>query len=95
MAQLHQPLTINSVTFRNRIGMPPMCQYSAVDGLANDWHQLHYAPRAVGGCGLLILEATAVVPEGRITPLDLGIWDDNQMDALRQGGSVTHSYCVI
>ena len=95
MAQLHQPLTIKSVTFRNRIGMPPMCQYSAVDGLANDWHQLHYATRAVGGCGLIILEATAVVPEGRITPFDLGIWDDNQMDALRQVASVIHRYGAI
>lgn len=84
MAQINQPLTIKSVTFRNRTGMPPMCQYSAVNGMANDWHLLHYSTRAVGGCGLIIVEATAVVPEGRITPFDLGIWNDNQAEALEK-----------
>ena len=58
------------VTLRNRIAVPPMCQYSAVDGLTNDWHQVHYASIARGGPGLLIVEATAVSPEGRITPAD-------------------------
>jgi 2,4-dienoyl-CoA reductase-like NADH-dependent reductase (Old Yellow Enzyme family) len=90
MTQLHQPITIKSVTFRNRLGMPPMCQYSAVDGLANDWHQIHYATRAVGGCGLIIVEATAVVPEGRITPFDLGIWADKQVEALQQVAALIH-----
>lgn len=95
MAQLHQPLTIKSVTFRNRIGMPPMCQYSAIDGYANDWHQIHYATRAVGGCGLIILEATAVVPEGRITPYDLGIWDDNQLDALQKVSEIIQKHGTV
>ena len=95
MAQLHQPLTIKSVTFRNRIGMPPMCQYSATNGFANEWHQLHYATRAVGGCGLIIVEATAVAPEGRITPYDLGIWDDNHVAELQKVTSLIHQYGAV
>src|SRR5690606_15552088 len=73
---LFSPLTLRSVTLRNRIGMSPMCQYSAVDGFANDWHLVHLGSRAVGGAGLIIIEATAVEPEGRISPADLGLWDD-------------------
>jgi 2,4-dienoyl-CoA reductase-like NADH-dependent reductase (Old Yellow Enzyme family) len=65
---LLSPLTIRGVTFRNRIFMSPMCQYSAEEGLANDWHLVHLGSRAVGGVGLVMVEATAVVPEGRITP---------------------------
>src|SRR5512142_1777539 len=79
---LFSPLPIRSVTLRNRIAMSPMCQYSAVDGLANDWHLVHYASRAVGGVGLVLLEATAVESRGRISSADLGIWDDGQIEPL-------------
>lgn len=78
MAQLFTPFKLKNVTLKNRIAIPPMCQYSAVDGLANDWHHVHYAGLARGGAGLVIVEATAVAPEGRITPSDLGIWNDEQ-----------------
>ncbi len=83
MTSLFDPLTIRSVQLRNRIGMPPMCQYQARDGLVNDWHTVHYGSRAVGGAGLIILEATAVEPAGRISPNDLGIWDDALIGGLR------------
>src|SRR6187200_613344 len=73
---LLSPLTIRGVTFRNRIVMSPMCQYSADDGMANDWHLVHLGSRASGGVGLALVEATAVTAEGRITPKDMGIWDD-------------------
>ncbi|GIW91823.1 MAG: oxidoreductase [Pirellulaceae bacterium] len=79
---LFTPLTIGSVTLRNRIGMSPMCQYSAVDGFPTDWHLMHLGARAAGGVGLIILEATAVSPEGRISPFDLGIWSDDHIAAL-------------
>ncbi len=79
---LFQPLTVRSVTLRNRIGVSPMCQYSALDGVANDWHQVHLGSRAVGGAGLVIVEATAVAPEGRITPGCLGLWSDRQIEPL-------------
>ncbi|HNT24526.1 MAG TPA: NADH:flavin oxidoreductase/NADH oxidase [Anaerolineales bacterium] len=82
MPNLFDPFTLRGITLRNRIGMPPMCQYSAVDGLANDWHLAHYGARAVGGMGLIIIEATAVEPRGRITPNDLGLWDDAQIEPL-------------
>ena len=89
MPHLFDPFTLRGVTLRNRIGMSPMCQYCAVDGLANDWHMIHYASRAVGGAGLIIVEATAVDPRGRITPDDLGLWDDAQIDPLAQiAGSI-------
>lgn len=84
MLTLLHPLRIQSVEFRNRIGMSPMCQYSALDGMAGDWHFMHYGSRAVGGVGLIIVEATAVVPEGRITPYDLGLWKDEQIAPLRR-----------
>ncbi|MFO1513649.1 MAG: NADH:flavin oxidoreductase/NADH oxidase [Verrucomicrobiota bacterium] len=79
---LFQPLTIKSVTLRNRIGVSPMCQYSSDDGAANDWHFVHLASRAVGGAGLVIAEATAVSPEGRISPGDAGIWADKHVEPL-------------
>jgi 2,4-dienoyl-CoA reductase-like NADH-dependent reductase (Old Yellow Enzyme family) len=79
---LFQPLTLRSVTLRNRIGVSPMCQYSATDGFANDWHYVHYGSRAVGSAGLVIQEATAVAPEGRITPGCLGLWSDKQIEPL-------------
>ena len=79
---LFSPLTIRSVTLRNRIGVSPMCQYSATDGVANQWHYVHLGSRAVGGAGLVIAEATAVAPEGRITPGCLGLWSDQQTEPL-------------
>ena len=82
MAKLFEPLTLRSVTFPNRIFVAPMCQYSAVDGFPTDWHLVHLGSRAVGGAGLVIFEATAVVPEGRISPDDLGIWSDEHGQAL-------------
>lgn len=92
---LFTPLKLREVEFRNRVFMSPMCQYSAVDGMPNDWHFVHLGGRAVGGCGLVMVEATAVNSEGRISPGDLGIWNDEQADAfkrivtfLRQHGAV-------
>ncbi len=79
---LFSPLTIRSVTLRNRIAVSPMCQYSAVDGRANDWHLVHLGGRAVGGAGLVLFEATAVEARGRISPADLGLWDDAQVEPL-------------
>lgn len=90
MSKLNQPLTIKSVTFKNRTGMSPMCQYSASEGVAGDWHLVHYGSRAVGGTGLIIIEATAVCPEGRITPYDLGIWNDIQIPQLQKITSFIH-----
>lgn len=78
MAGLFSTFTLKDVTLRNRIVIPPMCQYSAVDGLPNDWHNVHYSSLARGGAGLVIVEATAVSPEGRITPGCLGLWNDEQ-----------------
>lgn len=82
MLGLFDPLPLRGVTLHNRITVSPMCQYSASDGRANDWHFVHYATRAVGGAGLVIMEATAVTPEGRISPQDLGLWSDEQVEPL-------------
>jgi len=79
---LFRPLTIRSVTLRNRLVLSPMCQYSAEDGMPNDWHFAHLAARAVGGAGLVFTEATSIEPRGRITKHCLGIWNDAQRDAL-------------
>ena len=79
---LFSPLQLRDVRLRNRIGVSPMCQYSSEDGFANDWHLVHLGSRAVGGAGLVIAEATAVVPEGRISPQDLGLWKDEQIEML-------------
>lgn len=79
---LFSPLTIRGATFRNRIVMSPMCQYVAADGLADDWHLVHLGSRAVGGAALAVVEATAVLPEGRISPGDLGIWGDQHIEPL-------------
>jgi 2,4-dienoyl-CoA reductase-like NADH-dependent reductase (Old Yellow Enzyme family) len=81
-SHLFSPLTIRSITLRNRIGVSPMCQYSATDGLANDWHYVHLGSRAVGGTGLVVVEATAVAPEGRITPGCMGLWSDKHIEPL-------------
>ncbi|NUE02475.1 NADH:flavin oxidoreductase/NADH oxidase [Halorubraceae archaeon YAN] len=79
---LFDPLTIRSTEIPNRIMVSPMCQYSSVDGLADDWHNVHLGSRAVGGAGIVMAEATAVTPDGRISPQDLGIWSDEHADAL-------------
>lgn len=84
MSKLFSPLTIKNITLKNRIAISPMCQYSAVDGFANDWHLVHLGSRAVGGAALVIQEATAVSPEGRITPADLGLYHDEQIEKLQQ-----------
>lgn len=82
MPHLFEPFTLKEVTLRNRIGVSPMCQYSAENGMANDWHLIHLGSRAVGGAGLVIVEATAVEARGRISPQDLGIWSDSQVEPL-------------
>lgn len=84
MSVLLSQLTIRDVTLRNRIAMSPMCQYTAENGFANDWHVVHYGTRATGGTGLIIVEATAVAPEGRITPGDLGLWSDDHIGDLKK-----------
>ncbi|MEU0958088.1 NADH:flavin oxidoreductase/NADH oxidase [Micromonospora aurantiaca] len=84
MSALFTPLALRGVTLPNRIALAPMCQYSAgPDGLPTDWHRVHLGSRAVGGAGLVITEATAVVPEGRISPQDTGLWSDAHVDAWR------------
>jgi len=83
MSLLFTPLDLHGTTARNRLWVAPMCQYSSVDGMPNAWHLVHLAQFAAGGAGLVIAEATAVVPEGRITPEDTGIWNDEQRDAWR------------
>ena len=89
MSTLFEPCTLRGVTVPNRVWMPPMCQYSAAPegpatGAPGDWHFAHYAARAAGGTGLIVVEATAVSPEGRISPYDLGIWNDTQVEAFRR-----------
>ncbi|MFJ8005426.1 NADH:flavin oxidoreductase/NADH oxidase [Streptomyces fagopyri] len=89
MSALFEPITLRDLTIPNRVWMPPMCQYSAAPegpstGAPNDWHFAHYAARATGGTGLIVVEATAVSPEGRISPYDLGIWNDTQVEAFRR-----------
>lgn len=82
MTKLFSPLTIKGITLKNRIVVSPMCQYSSIDGFATDWHLVHLGSRAVGGASLIILEATGVSPEGRISPQDLGLWKDEHIDKL-------------
>jgi len=82
MAHLFSPLTLREVSFPNRIAIPPMCTYCADEGVANDWHLVHLGSRATGGAGLVITEATAVSPVGRISPRDLGLWDDVQIESV-------------
>ena len=80
MPHLFEPLTIRGITLRNRIGVPPMCMYSYTDGFSNEWQIIHLGARAVGGAGLIIAEASAVEPRGRITPFDVGIWSDEHIE---------------
>jgi 2,4-dienoyl-CoA reductase-like NADH-dependent reductase (Old Yellow Enzyme family) len=90
MPGLFDPLTIRDLTFANRVFVSPMCQYSSRDGYANDWHFVHLGSRAVGGAGLVVTEATAVLPEGRISPEDLGIWADGHIEMLSRIVSFIH-----
>jgi len=80
MPDLFDPYTLRGVTLRNRIGVSPMCEYSAEDGMPNDWHFVHLGARAVGGAGLIITKAAAVEARGRITAGDAGIWTDAQAE---------------
>jgi len=90
MPHLFEPLTLRGLTLANRVLVSPMCEYSSVDGFANDWHLVHLGSRAVGGAGLVLTEATAVTPEGRISPQDLGIWSDTHVDMLARIVSFVH-----
>src|SRR4051794_16254076 len=90
MAGLFDPLGIREVKFANRVFVSPMCQYSSSDGYANEWHLVHLGSRAVGGAGLVLTEATAVLPEGRISPFDLGIWTDDHIEMLSRIARFIH-----
>ena len=91
MTHLFSPLTLHGVTFRNRIAVSPMCQYSCTDGFATDWHLVHLGSRAVGGAALVMMEATAVSAEGRISPQDHGIWLDAHIPKLHQITDFIHA----
>jgi len=90
-AALFSPFRLRSIEFANRVGVSPMCQYSSQDGFATDWHLVHLGSRAQGGAGLVMTEASAVLPEGRISPDDLGIWKDEHIPALQRIASFIHS----
>ena len=92
---LFSPLTIREITFRNRIAVSPMCQYSSVDGFASDWHLVHLGSRAVGGAGLVMMEATAVEARGRITPGDHGIWKDDHIAMLTRIASFIKEHGAV
>jgi 2,4-dienoyl-CoA reductase-like NADH-dependent reductase (Old Yellow Enzyme family) len=92
---LLSPLTLRGVTLRNRIVMSPMCQYSAEEGLCNDWHLVHLGSRAVGGAALVMVEATAVTRDGRISPADLGIWSDAHVEPLARIARFVHSQGAV
>ena len=95
MPSLFDPYSLKDVTLRNRIAVSPMCQYMAQDGILNDWHQVHLSALARGGSGLLVVEATGVAPEGRITPGCLGLWNDAQADAFRPAvAAIKSAGCV-
>ena len=95
MPHLFEPLKIKSITLRNRIGLSPMCMYSYSDGYSNEWQLIHLGSRAAGGAGLIITEATAIEPRGRITPFDAGLWSDEHIkplslvtDSIKKNGAV-------
>jgi len=92
MSKLFSALRIKEVTLKNRIAVSPMCMYGANDGIASDFHLVHYGARAIGGTGLIIQEATAVSPEGRITPGDLGLWDDQHIKNLHSLVDFIHNH---
>jgi 2,4-dienoyl-CoA reductase-like NADH-dependent reductase (Old Yellow Enzyme family) len=89
---LFAPLTLRSLTLPNRIAVSPMCEYSSIDGFANDWHLVHLGSRAIGGAALVLTEANAVSPEGRITPSDLGIWKDEHIPELKRITTFLHQH---
>lgn len=95
MAHLFEPFKMRDVSFRNRIAVSPMCQYSSTNGFANDWHLVHLASRAVGGAGLVLTEAAAVEPRGRITPQDLGIWSDAHIEGLAKTVALIHNFGAV
>ncbi|MEP7376596.1 MAG: NADPH dehydrogenase NamA [Chitinophagaceae bacterium] len=95
MSKLFSPLTIKDISFKNRIVVSPMCQYSSTDGFATDWHLVHLGTRAVGGASLVIQEATSVCPEGRISYGDLGIWKDEHIEKLQQVVSFVHEQGAV
>lgn len=95
MPHLFEPLNQRNVTFPNRIAVSPMCQYSSENGFANDWHLVHLVSRAVGGAGLVMTEAAAVEPQGRITPQDLGIWQDAHIEMLARIVELLHSHGTV
>jgi 2,4-dienoyl-CoA reductase-like NADH-dependent reductase (Old Yellow Enzyme family) len=95
MSELFSPLQIKGVTLKNRIGISPMCEYSSVDGFANDWHLVHLGSRAVGGAALVMQEATAVSPEGRISHGDMGIWKDDHIEMLSRIVSFIHTHGAV
>ena len=78
MSALFSPFQLKDVRLRNRVAVPPMCQYSAIEGCTTEWHQVHYPALARGGAGLVIVEATGVSPDGRITPACTGLWNEAQ-----------------
>jgi 2,4-dienoyl-CoA reductase-like NADH-dependent reductase (Old Yellow Enzyme family) len=92
MSKLFEPLRIKDIELKNRIAVSPMCEYSSQDGFANDWHLVHLGSRAIGGAALVFTEATAVSPEGRISPDDLGIWKDEHIDFLKRITSFIHDH---
>ena len=94
-SRLLSPLEIKDITLKNRIAISPMCQYSSVDGFANDWHLVHLGSRSVGGSGLIIQEATSVSPEGRITPSDLGLYKDEHIEKLQTITSFIHQHGAV
>jgi len=95
MSLLFSPYKLRSLTLRNRIVVSPMCQYSGEDGFAYDWHLVHLGTRATGGAALVIQEATAVTPEGRISPQDLGVWKDEHIDKLKSITGFIHSQGAV
>ena len=95
VVRLFEPWSVRGVEFRNRVVMSPMCQYSAVDGVVGEWHLLHLGARAVGGVGLVMVEATAVTPEGRISPADTGLWNDAQREAFRRIVNAVHGHGAL
>src|SRR4029078_8641516 len=95
MSTLFSPLSLRSISLKNRIVVSPMCQYSSEDGFASDWHLVHLGSRAVGGAGLVFTEATAVEARGRISPHDLGLWKDAQIDMLRRITTFIHGQGTV
>lgn len=95
MSLLFSPLTVKEIEFKNRIVISPMCEYSSVDGFANDWHMVHLGSRAVGGAALIIQEATGISPEGRISPDDMGIWKDEHIEKVKPIISFIHEHNSI